>query len=72
MGEYLKNSALRTARDALRVVEAQYPYEAECAFFAKKYGMSFEEFVKHLEAYGKEDFGKEDDLLTLSRATFEL
>jgi len=38
-------------------------YEAECAFFEKKYGMSFEEFVKHLEGQGKEDFEKEDDLL---------
>ena len=38
-------------------------YEAECAFFEKKYGMSLEEFVKHLESHEKEDFEKEDDLL---------
>ncbi|MEW6447278.1 MAG: hypothetical protein AB1426_04200 [Bacillota bacterium] len=65
----LRELGFASERDALKeqalllLLHKINRYEAECAFFAKKYGMSFEEFVKHLEASGKEDFEKEDDLL---------
>jgi hypothetical protein len=38
-------------------------YQAECAFFEEKYGMSFEEFASRVQVTGEENFEEDDDFL---------
>ncbi|MBE3573563.1 MAG: hypothetical protein IMW95_11565 [Moorella humiferrea] len=65
----LRNMGFADEREALKeqalllILSKINRYRAECSYYEKKYGMTFEKFAAELDQDNGEDFAREDDLL---------
>jgi len=69
VGPVLRNMGFANEREALKeqalllILGKINRYRAECSYYEKKYGMTFEKFVAMVQENDGENFEHEDDLL---------
>ncbi|CEP68482.1 Uncharacterized [Moorella glycerini] len=69
VGPVLRNMGFANEREALKeqalllILSKINRYRAECSYYEKKYGMTFEKFAAMVHENSGEDFEHEDDLL---------
>lgn len=69
VGPVLRNMGFADVREALKeqalllLLGKINRYQAECSYFEKKYGMTFEKFATMIQGNGGEIFEHEDDFL---------